>query len=103
MVILTFPSAFISACPAEKTELNGKTLKTIENVETWQVCGEECKKETKCLGFAYMGTKQRCYLLETITKTESSFSMTSGLKGCVDAATTTSAPTTTAASKSGWC
>ena len=72
-------------------------------VKTWQACGEECKKETQCLGFSYMESKQKCYLLETITGSKSESSLTSGLKGCVDAATTTSAPTTTATSKTGWC
>ena len=50
-----------------------------------------------------MESKKRCYLIETITGTKSSSSMTSGLKGCVNAATTTSAPTTTAATQTGWC
>ena len=103
MLTSTFLPVFIIACPAEKTEINGKTFKTVEIVKTWQACGEECKKETECLGFAYMESKQKCYLLESITGSESSFSMTSGLKGCVEAATTTSVPTTTAASKTGWC
>ena len=38
-----------------------------------------------------------------IRKTMNNAEITSGMKGCVDVATTISIPTTTAASKTGWC